>query len=70
MMCIEWFGLPSLLCSVAIDALKNFLIHTNSSAMVDFLEQQNAWTLMEKEDTCPHGCLHVARWGRKESDDL
>ena len=49
------------MCSVAIDALKNFLFHTNSGAMVDFLEQQNAWTLMEKEDTCPHGCLHVAR---------
>lgn len=49
------------LSSVAIDAMKNFLFHTNSGAMVDFLEQQNAWTLMEKEDTCPHGCLHVAR---------
>jgi len=26
------------------------------------LEQYNAWVMLEKEDTCPHGLLHIARW--------
>lgn len=29
--------------------------------MVQILDEQNAWTLFEKEDACPHGVLHIAR---------
>ena len=47
--------------SVAINALKSFLTHTESEVMIKFLDQNNAWTLLEAEDTSPHGCLHLAR---------
>lgn len=47
--------------SVAVEALTNFLKHTDSEVMLTYLEQNNAWTLLEKEDTSPHGILHLAR---------
>lgn len=47
--------------SIAIAALKKFLEHTESEVMLKYMDQQNGWPLLEKEDTCPHGCLHLAR---------
>ena len=47
--------------SVAISALQQFLKCSESDEMEERLEQYNAWVLMEKEDTCPHGLLHIAR---------
>ena len=49
-------------CSVAAEAMQEFLRHTDSQTMLDYLEKNDAWTLLEKEDTCPHGCLHFARY--------
>lgn len=47
--------------SIAIEALRAFLTHTESEVMLKFLDQNNAWSLMEAEDTSAHGCLHLAR---------
>ena len=48
--------------SVAIDALKQFLKVTGSDQMLERLETNSVWPLMEKEDTCPHAMLHLARY--------
>ena len=50
------------LFSVAIDALKQFLKATGSEDILDRLESNSVWPLMEKEDTCPHSMLHLARY--------
>lgn len=50
-----------LILSIAINALKKLLDHTESETMIKYMEQNNGWPLLEKEDTCPHGCLHLAR---------
>lgn len=50
-----------LILSIAINALKKLLEHTESETMIKYMEQNNGWPLLEKEDTCPHGCLHLAR---------
>jgi hypothetical protein len=47
--------------SVATDALKQFLKASGSDKMLEQLETNNVWALMEKEDTCPHAMLHLAR---------
>ena len=39
-----------------------FLKCSESGEMEQRLEQYNAWVMLEKEDTCPHGLLHIARW--------
>ena len=46
---------------VAVEALQRFLESSESSVMLERLEQQSAWHLLEKEDTCPHGLLYLAR---------
>ncbi|XP_011410499.2 PREDICTED: maestro heat-like repeat-containing protein family member 1 [Amphimedon queenslandica] len=46
---------------IAILAMRKLLEHTESEVMITFLDQQSAWSLLEKEDTYPHGCLHLAR---------
>lgn len=38
--------------------------------MLQLLEDQNAWTLFEREDTSPHGVLHIARTLATEHFDL
>jgi hypothetical protein len=38
--------------------------------MIKYLEQQNAWPLMEKEDTFAHSFLHLARALSTEYPDL
>jgi hypothetical protein len=48
--------------SVAIDSLKQFLKATGSEDILDRLESNGVWPLMEKEDTCPHSMLHLARY--------
>ena len=48
--------------SVAVDALRKFLVCSGSELMVERLEQQSVWNLLEKEDTCPHGMLSIARY--------
>ena len=47
--------------SVALEAMQEFLKHTQSEVMSTFLDNNNAWTMLEKEDTCAHGMLHLAR---------
>ncbi|CAI8027043.1 Maestro heat-like repeat-containing protein family member 1 [Geodia barretti] len=47
--------------SVATDSLKQFLKATGSEVILDRLESNGVWPLMEKEDTCPHSMLHLAR---------
>jgi hypothetical protein len=47
---------------VATDALKQFLKASGSDKMLEQLETNNVWALMEKEDTCPHAMLHLARY--------
>lgn len=47
--------------TVAVEALQRFLESSESSVMLERLEQQSAWHLLEKEDTCPHGLLYLAR---------
>jgi hypothetical protein len=47
--------------SVAIDALRQFLKVTGSGDILERLESNSVWPLMEKEDTCPHAMLHLAR---------
>ena len=47
--------------SVAIDAMKQFFQATDSEHILECLESNNVWPLMEKEDTCPHAMLHLAR---------
>ena len=49
--------------SVAIDALKEFLKVTDSDEILERLESNGVWPLMETEDTCPHAMLHLARYG-------
>lgn len=56
--------------SVAIDALQQFLTCTESCVMLERLEQQNGWTLLEKEDVCAHGMLILARALAEEHWDL
>ena len=56
--------------SVAIEALQKFLACTESLVMVEHLEQQNCWTLLEKEETCAHGMLILARALAEEHWDL
>ena len=41
--------------------MQQFLKSTESPMMLQLLEEQNAWSLLEREDTCPHGILHIAR---------
>ncbi len=53
--------LSSLPCSVAIEAMQSFLKNVDSPEMLQTLEDQNVWSLFEKEDTYPHGVLHIAR---------
>ena len=48
--------------SVAIDALKQFLKVSGSENILERLESNGVWPLMEKEDTCPHAMLHLARY--------
>lgn len=38
--------------------------------MVERLEQQSVWSLLEKEDTCAHGMLFLARALAEEHWDL
>ena len=47
--------------SVAVEALRQFLACSESTIMLDRLEQDNVWALLEKEDTCPVGMLYTAR---------
>ncbi|CAI8027044.1 Maestro heat-like repeat-containing protein family member 1 [Geodia barretti] len=47
--------------NVATDSLKQFLKATGSEVILDRLESNGVWPLMEKEDTCPHSMLHLAR---------
>ena len=56
--------------SVAIEALQKFLACTESLVMVERLEQQNCWTLLEKEESCAHGMLILARALAEEHWDL
>ena len=42
--------------------MREFLRHTDSEIMLDYLDKNDAWALLDKEDTCPHGCLHFARY--------
>lgn len=49
------------LCSVAVDAMQQFLKSAECPMMLQVLEDQNVWALFDKEDTCPHGVLHLAR---------
>ena len=41
--------------------MKQFLQVTGSNDMLERMESNNVWPLMEKEDTCPHAMLHLAR---------
>lgn len=52
---------PFLHLSVAIDSMKQFLQATGNEHMLETLDTNNVWTLMEKEDTCPHAMLYLAR---------
>ncbi len=56
--------------SVATEALQKFLACTESLVMIERLEQQNCWTLLEKEETCAHGMLILARALAEEHWDL
>ena len=47
--------------SVAIDSMKQFLKASGSDQMLEKLEMNSVWPLMEKDDTCPHAMLHFAR---------
>ena len=47
--------------SVSIDAMKQFLKVTGSEDILERLDSNGVWPLMEKEDTCPHAMLHFAR---------
>lgn len=38
--------------------------------MVQLLEEQNVWSLFAREDTCPHGVLHITRALAAEHFDL
>ena len=60
----------SLPYSVAIEALRQFLTCTESSMMLERLEEQSAWPLLEKEETCAHGMLFLARALAEEHWDL
>ena len=55
---------------MAIEALREFLTCTESSLMLERLEQQDAWPLLEKEETCAHGMLFLARALAEEYWDL
>ena len=46
---------------MAIGAFRKFLTCTESELMMERLEKQSVWNLLEKEDTCPHGLLYVAQ---------
>ena len=41
--------------------MKQFLKASGSDQMLEKLEMNNVWPLMEKDDTCPHAMLHFAR---------
>ena len=49
------------ICSLAVEAFKQFLTLTKSDILLKTLDLYSAWSLLEKEDTFPHGILHVAR---------
>ena len=55
---------------MAVDAMQQFLKSSECPVMLQLLEDQNAWPLFNKEDTCPHGILHVARALAAEHFDL
>jgi hypothetical protein len=55
---------------VAVDAMQQFLKSSECPMMLQVLEDQNAWPLFDKEDTSPHGVLHVARALAAEHFDL
>lgn len=38
--------------------------------MLERLDQQSAWQLLEKEESCAHGMLHLARALSEEHWDL
>lgn len=46
---------------MAREALEEFFKCTECPMMLKLLDEQNVWSLFEKEDTCPHGLLHIAR---------
>lgn len=50
--------------------MQQFLKSAESPEMLRTLEEQNVWSLFEKEDTCPHGILHIARALAAEHFDL
>ncbi len=56
--------------SVAVDAMQRFLKNSECPVMLQVLEDQNVWPLFDKEDTCPHGVLHIARALAAEHFDL
>ena len=56
--------------SVAVEALQKFLTCTESSLMLERLEQQDCWSLLEKEESCAHGMLILARALAEEHWDL
>lgn len=41
--------------------MQQFLKSAECPMMLQVLEDQNVWALFDKEDTCPHGVLHLAR---------
>ncbi|KAL5467301.1 hypothetical protein EMCRGX_G031509 [Ephydatia muelleri] len=47
--------------ALAVEAFKQFLTLTKSDILLKTLDLYSAWSLLEKEDTFPHGILHVAR---------
>ena len=49
------------ICSLAVEAFKQFLTLTKSDILLKTLNLYSAWSLLEKEDTFPHGILHVTR---------
>lgn len=53
-----------------MDAMQQFLKSTESPMMLQLMEDQNVWPLFEKEDTSPHGVLHIARALAAEHFDL
>lgn len=56
--------------SVAVDAMQQFLKSSECPMMLQLLEDQSVWPLFDKEDTYPHGVLHVARALAAEHFDL
>ena len=42
--------------------MKQFFLATGSEEILERLESNEVWPLMEKEETCPHAMLHLARY--------